>query len=574
MNLLEMSLSASVLILAIAVIRAPLLHRLPKKTFLALWEAALCRLLIPFSIPSRFSVFTVADMLKSNSPEGAFSSAQMPAVAVNPAVTENIPALAETAERGISPVWIVWLIGLTFCVLFFLVTHLYCRKEYKTALPVDNAFVKRWKHEHPTRRNVQFRQSDKIAAALTYGLFRPVVLLPKQIDWTDETRLRYILTHEYVHIRRFDILTKLLLAAVLSIHWFNPFVWLMYLLANRDIELSCDEAVVRTFGETVKSAYALTLIKLEEQKSRIAPLVNSFGKNAIEERIVSIMKFKKASAFCIVCAVCLVIGITAVFATSCQRGEPNLGLPEKYDRQYISELEQGHHAEDSAPQTVLMEYISEQEYDFNNFELKLDEDMKKTYVYPDGNIEIQLTAYDIETSNGDVVRVWDAQPYYYYKLPPASSAAESGEKESAVNDSLPPASPAAESGEKEWVVSSVNDSLRYSSPVEAKDVAWELLDNNEVRISSEEQKAVYAAADGVAIVKKKAGWSPFNYVLISHGSSIYSVYRNLDNFVVEFGEEVKKGQKLGEMNEENGHYSFRFGLSQDGKYLEIELPSD
>ncbi len=92
------------------------------------------------------------------------------------------------------------------------------------------------------------------------------------------------------------------------------------------------------------------------------------------------------------------------------------------------------------------------------------------------------------------------------------------------------------------------------------------------RIASEEQKAVYAAADGVAIVKKKAGWSPFNYVMISHGSSICSVYRNLDNFAVEFGEEVKKGQKLGEMNEENGHYSFRFGLSQDGKYLEIEAP--
>ncbi len=479
MNLLEMSLSASVLILVIAVIRAPLLHRLPKKTFLALWGTALCRLLIPFSIPSRFSVFTVADMLKSNSPKGAFSSPQMPAIAVNPAVMGTIPTLTETADRGISPVWIVWLIGLTFCVLFFLVTHLCCRKEYKTALPVDNAFVKCWKLEHPTRRNVQFRQSDEIAAALTYGLFRPVVLLPKQIDWTDETRLRYILTHEYVHIRRFDILTKLLLAAVLSIHWFNPFVWLMYLLANRDIELSCDEAVVRTFGETVKSAYALTLIQLEEQKSRIAPLVNSFGKNAIEERIVSIMKFKRASAFCTMCAVCLVIGITAVFATSCQRGEPNSGLPEKYDRQYISELEQGHHAEDSDPQTVLMEYISEKGYDFNNFELKLDEDMKKRYVYPDGNIEIQLTAYDIETSGGDAVRVWDVQPYYYYEFSSSSSAAESGEKKSVVNDSLPPVSPAAESGEKEWVVSSVNDSLRYSSPVEAKDVAWELLDNNE-----------------------------------------------------------------------------------------------
>ncbi len=93
---------------------------------------------------------------------------------------------------------------------------------------------------------MEIRQSDRIAALLTYGVLRPVVLIPKQTDWTDETRLKVILTHEFVHIRRFDTLTKLLLAAALCIHWFNPFVWVMYVLANRDIELSCDETVVRT----------------------------------------------------------------------------------------------------------------------------------------------------------------------------------------------------------------------------------------------------------------------------------------------------------------------------------------
>ncbi len=98
------------------------------------------------------------------------------------------------------------------------------------------------------------------------------MLLPKTTDWTDEARLRYILTHEFVHIRRFDVLTKLLLVSALCIHWFNPFVWAMYVLFNRDIELSCDETVVRTFGDTIKSAYALTLIGLEEKKSRLTPL--------------------------------------------------------------------------------------------------------------------------------------------------------------------------------------------------------------------------------------------------------------------------------------------------------------
>jgi beta-lactamase regulating signal transducer with metallopeptidase domain len=129
------------------------------------------------------------------------------------------------------------------CALFFLVTHLRCRKVYKTALPVDNEFMRQWLSEHPTKRRVQIRQSDKIATPLTYGVFRPVILLPKTTDWTDETRLRYILTHEFTHIRRFDTLTKLALAAAVCVHWFNPLVWVMYILANRDNELSCDETV-------------------------------------------------------------------------------------------------------------------------------------------------------------------------------------------------------------------------------------------------------------------------------------------------------------------------------------------
>ena len=101
-----------------------------------------------------------------------------------------------------------------------------------------------------------------------------MILLSKATEWTHETRLEYILTHELVHIRRFDTLMKLLFVTTVCVHWFNPLVWAMYVLANRDLELSCDEAVVRTFGETMKSAYALTLIELEEKKNRITPLVS------------------------------------------------------------------------------------------------------------------------------------------------------------------------------------------------------------------------------------------------------------------------------------------------------------
>ena len=103
---------------------------------------------------------------------------------------------------------------------------------------------------------------------------------------------------------------------VLCVHWFNPLVWVMYVLANRDIELSCDEAVVRLFGENTKAAYARTLISMEETRSGLAPLCNNFSKNAIEERITAIMKMKKTSIAAVLLAAVLVCGLSVGFATS------------------------------------------------------------------------------------------------------------------------------------------------------------------------------------------------------------------------------------------------------------------
>ena len=148
------------------------------------------------------------------------------------------------------------------------------------------------------------------------GIFRPVILLPKKMDWKNEKQLQYVLSHEYVHICRYDTVTKLVAALALCIHWFNPFVWVMYLLFNRDIELACDESVIRQLGEKSKSAYSLMLIDMEAAKSGLLPFCNSFSKNAIEERITAVMKTKKNSLFAICIAAVLIVGVTTAFATS------------------------------------------------------------------------------------------------------------------------------------------------------------------------------------------------------------------------------------------------------------------
>ncbi|MDP4120307.1 MAG: M56 family metallopeptidase [Bacillota bacterium] len=324
MNILQMSFSAAVLIIAIVILRALSVYKLPKKTFLILWYITLCRLLVPFSIPSRFSLYTGIRMLRQTSDGKLF----VPPVAITgtPVDLFGITGNAGTSvfsngatsavSPSASPLVLVWLIGMAFCTIFFMVSYIRCCKEFSVALPFENKFITLWKQEHPMRLPVRIKCSDRIKAPLTYGVFRPVVLLPVKSDLTDETELRYVLAHEYMHIKRFDTLTKLLLTCALCVHWFNPFVWIMYFLANRDIELSCDEAVVMTFGVSVKSVYALTLIGLEERKSLFTPLCNNFSKNAIEERVTAIMKIKKHSIPVIIVAALLVAGITVGFVTS------------------------------------------------------------------------------------------------------------------------------------------------------------------------------------------------------------------------------------------------------------------
>ncbi len=100
------------------------------------------------------------------------------------------------------PLVVIWLMGLLACALYFLVMHLRCSKVYRTSLPLENDFVRQWLREHRTWRTVQIRQSDVITAPLTYGIWRPMVLMPKMTDWEDIDCLRYILAHEFVHIKR------------------------------------------------------------------------------------------------------------------------------------------------------------------------------------------------------------------------------------------------------------------------------------------------------------------------------------------------------------------------------------
>ena len=318
MSLLQMSFLGTVIILLIVVLRAVLINRLPKKTFLILWWIALIRLLVPFSIKSVTSIYSLLQSIYSdiNPVRTAQTTTFLPIHGNMPEIANGLSEAMVQRTESISILSVIWLAGLLLCFGFFAVSYIKCYREFRFSLPVENDILEAWKEKHPLKRSLSIRQTETIAAPLSYGVIRPVILMPKNTEWKNIYQLRYVLEHEYVHIRRLDMLTKLIMIAAVCIHWFNPLVWVMYILFNRDLELSCDKTVVRRFGMDIKSVYATALISMEEKKSGLTPLCNSFSKNAIEERIRAIMKIKKTSKFAVIISAVLVICVTGGFATS------------------------------------------------------------------------------------------------------------------------------------------------------------------------------------------------------------------------------------------------------------------
>ena len=367
MDLLTMSISAAVMIAAIVILRALLIDRLPKTTFLILWAVVLLRLLVPVSVPSAWSVYSLlqprqqaiqtvqeestvlpqvepvvsqpsaittepvtpaVDSAAGEAEEIATAPTQQPSI--TPTVQQSTPTeqqLQAEEEKTkpaiflpVEPSALIWGVGAAALGLYFVVGYWRATREFDMSLPVEHPFCGEWlrrqKEKMPLRRQIRIRQFDRIGTPLTYGVRRPTILLPNQTLEEQPKTLTYILTHEYVHIRRFDCVSKLLLSAALCLHWFNPLVWVMYVLANRDLELSCDEMVLRLLGIENRSAYAMALLEMEEKRSGFGALYSAFGKNAIEERIGAIMKMKKRSLLSVVMAVVLVFTLTACLATS------------------------------------------------------------------------------------------------------------------------------------------------------------------------------------------------------------------------------------------------------------------
>ncbi|MDO4355079.1 MAG: M56 family metallopeptidase [Clostridia bacterium] len=356
MSLLRMSLSGALLILAIAALRALALHRLPKRTFTALWTVALARLLVPFEIPFRFSVDSLVQ-----------EAAAMRTTALSRVAANSLPAAPSAAHAAIAvagtqiaaspaaPVsgWtIAYWIGFGLLALGFGRLYLRALRDFRAATPLRQPTVDEWLAGHPCLRRIQVRQSDRIGSPMTYGLLRPVILIPALFDWGDARRLDAVLTHEYVHIRHLDALRKLLMIAALCVHWFNPAVWLMFSLFNRDLELRCDERAVRLLGYDHRRDYARALVELEEEKRRVHPMFSHFNRTAIEQRITSIARMRRRSLATLLAAILLVAGVTTAFATSAGSADAKTAAGNPPGAETLDALPDEHEVGDSAPKAT------------------------------------------------------------------------------------------------------------------------------------------------------------------------------------------------------------------------------
>lgn len=311
-GLLSASGSAAVMIFALIVLRSLFQDRTPRRIYCLLWDLVLVRLLILAALPSPLSIWRSAPAVSPMAVQGTLSAANSA-----PVVMETAGANSAAPVSAGTIVSAVWLTVALAAAAWFILNHLRARRVYAASLPCADGFVRDWLSARALRRPIGVRVSDRVAAPLTYGILRPLILLPSGLDFGDRQALGCVLEHEYQHILRFDTLRKALLAAVLCLHWFNPLVWAMYSLCSRDIELLCDEAVTRS--GTDRAGYARALLSMEERRGRWG-LASHFSQNALEERIRSIMKKKHISIAALI-AVVIIMGVTtSVFASAAPAG--------------------------------------------------------------------------------------------------------------------------------------------------------------------------------------------------------------------------------------------------------------
>ena len=362
-DFLQMSLAGSGMVLTTALLRRILGNRLPRAAYLLLWGCTMIRMLVPNAFASPWSIF---GSLPAPEPSvilmtGAVPSASPSAVSVFPAV---------------------WLCGMLLCTLRFLFREIHARNALRHAQPVDSPMAHMLLMQSGIRRRVRIRTHKNVRSPLTYGVLRPVIVLP-EVEMADAS-LRFALLHELCHIRRCDCLWKHLAALAACVHWFNPCAWLLLTLLDRDLEISCDMQVLRRCTGDHRAEYAHILLDFAAQALSSAPLANHLSQTPLEERIQMMMTTRKTSIAGIALATALVLGTTSAFAASKDAVAPKPEQGLSVTTESGANVNTG--AETAVTEsTISVAYNDGQEIHLSPADGVLQEDGSYLYTLPDGS---------------------------------------------------------------------------------------------------------------------------------------------------------------------------------------------
>lgn len=314
---LNMSMAATMVFMIVMFIRLILKNKLPKLFSYVLWSIVLIRLIVPFSFSTTFSIFNympapaASRTLEMNGSIGSLkyipdniSQMRQPEIetgfnSIDKRINKSLPSA--TPESSVDPMQVImfagsslWILGVVVMLSFLTFSYIKTISRLKTATIYKNDEIIEFCVKNlGLNRNINIYISDQVNTPIVCGLINPRIILP--INYTDNVNeLKHIILHELVHIKRLDYIIKPLSLLVLSIHWFNPVVWISFILCHKDMELSCDEKVIASFDKDIRKEYAYSLLNMSiKQNNLFNGGFLAFGEKNIEGRIKSIVDYKK-----------------------------------------------------------------------------------------------------------------------------------------------------------------------------------------------------------------------------------------------------------------------------------------
>ena len=348
-TIINLTLIGSIIAIITIIFRLICKNKLPKVFLICLWCIVFIKFVLPINIPSPTSIFN------SINPETATQIIQDTVIYTNaenntsPLVIQTLveetnntvqSAIAMPTKLYLSDILgIIWLCGMLIMLLVLIFIYVHTIMRFKTPqLIKNNDQINNWIKDIKIKRKVKVYTSINVSTPLVFGILKPKILLPIDFDFTNESTLNHVLAHELQHIKQFDNLTNIFVLLILCIHWFNPIMWICYLLFQRDIETFCDERVLCSIGEECKSEYAKSLLNIAQNKQKLSPaFIFSFGETSVKERVKSIMKYRKATVLSVVTAIILLSSVLIVLATGgmknaeyVYKGETEITIKDRY----------------------------------------------------------------------------------------------------------------------------------------------------------------------------------------------------------------------------------------------------